>query len=143
MGYLFRVLCFFRKHHHRLDHWYWSCRRYLDLRGKVGEELGVPDHGGIVWDEFIAFWMVLFIVMPTSFWGQFWAFLLFRFFDAIKPGPIKGIDLYFKNWQPLVERVDQPRMIPTWAIRGFGVMIDDIAAAIFTLIVIAIGMRLW
>lgn len=111
--------------------------------GKVGEELGVPDHGGIVWDEFVAFWMVLFIVMPTNFWGQVWAFLLFRFFDAVKPGPIKAIDLFFKNWQPPVERVDQPRTIPTWAIRGFGVMIDDVAAAIFTLMIIAIGMRLW
>ena len=77
--------------------------------GKVGEELGVPDHGGIVWDEFIAFWLILLIIMPASIWGQIWAFLLFRFFDAVKPGPIKTIDRYFKTWQPKVERLDLPR----------------------------------
>jgi phosphatidylglycerophosphatase A len=106
--------------------------------GKVGEELGVPDYGGIVWDEFIAFWMILFVVMPSNFWGQAGAFLLFRFFDALKPGPIRAIDTYFKKWQPRVERLDQPKKIPDWFVRGFGVMIDDIAAAIATLAVITI-----
>jgi hypothetical protein len=67
--------------------------------------------------------------MPTDIWGQLGAFLLFRFFDAIKPGPIKTIDRYFKAWQPNVERLDQPKKIPSWVVRGFGVMIDDIAAA--------------
>ena len=110
--------------------------------GKVGEELGVPDHGGIVWDEFIAFWLILFMVMPTDIWGQLWAFLLFRFFDAVKPGPIKSIDRYFKTQQPSVERVDQPKKIPSWVVRGFGVMIDDIAAAVATLLVIAIASRI-
>ena len=111
--------------------------------GKVGEELGVPDHGGIVWDEFVAFWLILFIIMPTSIGGQIVAFLLFRFFDAVKPGPIKSIDQYFKKWEPKVERLDQPRKIPSWIIRGFGVMIDDLAAALATLLVIAIGSRIW
>lgn len=110
--------------------------------GKVGEELGVPDHGGIVWDEFIAFWLILLIIMPASIWGQIWAFLLFRFFDAVKPGPIKTIDRYFKTWQPKVERLDQPKKIPSWIVRGFGVMIDDIAAALATLLVIAISVRI-
>ena len=110
--------------------------------GKVGEELGVPDHGGIVWDEFVAFWLILFIIMPVGIGGQIIAFLLFRFFDAVKPGPIKTIDQYFKKWQPTVERLDQPKKIPSWVVRGFGVMIDDIAAAIATLLVFAIGMRL-
>jgi len=110
--------------------------------GKVGEELGVPDHGGIVWDEFIAFWLILFMVMPTDIWGQLGAFLLFRFFDAVKPGPIKSIDRYFKTWQPSVERLDQPKKIPSWVVRGFGVMIDDIAAAVATLFVIAIASRI-
>jgi phosphatidylglycerophosphatase A len=111
--------------------------------GKVGEELGVPDHGGIVWDEFIAFWLILFMIMPTDIWGQLGAFLLFRFFDAVKPGPIKTIDRYFKTWQPRLERLDQPKKIPSWVVRGFGVMIDDIAAAIATLLVIAIWVRVW
>ncbi len=111
--------------------------------GKVGEELGVPDHGGIVWDEFIAFWFVLFIIMPADIWGQLGAFLLFRFFDAVKPGPIKSIDRFFKTWQPTVERLDHARTTPSWVIRGFGVMIDDIAAAIATLLVIAIWVRVF
>ena len=111
--------------------------------GKVGEELGVPDHGGIVWDEFIAFWLILFMIMPADIWGQLGAFLLFRFFDAVKPGPIKTIDRYFKTWQPTLERLDQPKKIPSWVVRGFGVMIDDIAAAIATLLVIAIWIRVW
>ena len=111
--------------------------------GKVGEELGVPDHGGIVWDEFIAFWLILFMIMPADIWGQLGAFLLFRFFDAVKPGPIKIIDRYFKTWQPKLERLDQPKKIPSWVVRGFGVMIDDIAAAIATLLVIAIWIRIW
>jgi len=111
--------------------------------GKVGEELGVPDHGGIVWDEFIAFWLILFMIMPADIWGQLGAFLLFRFFDAVKPGPIKTIDRYFKTWQPTLERLDQPKKLPSWVMRGFGVMIDDIAAAIATLLVIAIWIRVW
>jgi phosphatidylglycerophosphatase A len=81
--------------------------------------------------------------MPTSIGGQIIAFLLFRFFDAVKPGPIKSIDQYFKKWEPQVERLDQPRKIPSWLIRGFGVMIDDLAAALATLLVIAIGSRIW
>jgi len=80
--------------------------------------------------------------MPASMWGQIWAFLLFRFFDAVKPGPIKTIDRYFKTWQPKVERLDQPKRIPSWIVRGFGVMIDDIAAALATLLVIAISVRI-
>jgi phosphatidylglycerophosphatase A len=111
--------------------------------GKVGEELGVSDHGGIVWDEFIAFWLILFMIMPADIWGQLGAFLLFRFFDAVKPGPIKTIDRYFKTWQPTLERLDQPKKIPSWVVRGFGVMIDDIAAAIATLLVIAIWVRVF
>ena len=111
--------------------------------GKVGEELGVPDHGGIVWDEFIAFWLILFMIMPADIWGQLGAFLLFRFFDAVKPGPIKTIDRYFKTWQPTLERLDQPKKIPSWVVRGFGVMIDDVAAAIATLLVIAIWIRVF
>jgi phosphatidylglycerophosphatase A len=83
------------------------------------------------------------MIMPTDIWGQLGAFLLFRFFDAVKPGPIKTIDRYFKTWQPQLERLDQPKKIPSWMVRGFGVMIDDIAAAIATLLVIAIWVRVF
>lgn len=114
--------------------------------GKVGQELESPDHGGIVWDEFIAFWLILLVLMPAGFGMQALAFALFRFFDAIKPGPIGVIDAYFKQRPMQVERLDQAEGthgIPTWVISGFGVMIDDLAAALATLMVIAILVRIF
>jgi hypothetical protein len=52
--------------------------------------MGVADPGSIVWDEIVAFWMVLWLAMPMGFWGQLAAFALFRYFDAAKPGPWPG-----------------------------------------------------
>jgi phosphatidylglycerophosphatase A len=52
--------------------------------------MGVSDPGSIVWDEVVAFWLVLWLAMPMGFWGQAVAFALFRFFDAAKPGPWLG-----------------------------------------------------
>jgi len=86
--------------------------------GKTGRDLGVPDHGSMVWDEIIAFWLVLLFVMPASFGTQCWAFLWFRFFDMVKPPPIGYFDKHFKG--------------------GFGVMWDDIVAAFYTLLVFAL-----
>ena len=48
--------------------------------GKVSEELGKKDFGGIVWDEIVAFWIVLIFIMPANLWLQILAFTLFRFF---------------------------------------------------------------
>jgi phosphatidylglycerophosphatase A len=89
----------------------WACR-------KTGQDLGIADHGSMVWDEVIAFWLVLLLLMPAGFWSQFWAFVLFRFFDMVKPPPIRYFDKHFKG--------------------GFGVMWDDIAAAFYTLLVLAL-----
>ena len=47
--------------------------------GQVSEELGKKDFGGIVWDEVVAFWLVLVFIMPASLWVQIVAFALFRF----------------------------------------------------------------
>jgi phosphatidylglycerophosphatase A len=102
--------------------------------GHVSEELGKKDFGGIVWDEIMAFWLVLIFITPTSIWMQVLAFGLFRFFDAAKPGPIGMIDLYFKN----VEKSDAPSNLWQTLWRGFGIMIDDLVAAFFTLLVIAL-----
>ena len=107
--------------------------------GLTGKDLGQPDHGGMVWDEIIAFWIVLSLLLPTSFWSQALGFILFRFFDAVKPGPIKMIDQFFKNWRPQ-SSFDQRWELP---IRGFGVMIDDLAAAFATLLTISILYRLF
>lgn len=103
--------------------------------GHVSEELGKKDFGGIVWDEIIAFWLILLVIMPTSIWMQAIAFGLFRFFDAVKPGPIGLIDRHFKN---LEEENQAPSSLFQIVWRGFGIMIDDLAAAFFTLLVVAL-----
>jgi phosphatidylglycerophosphatase A len=108
----------------------WGCW----ICGSVSKELGKRDFGGIVWDEMIAFWIILAIIFPTSLWMQILAFALFRFFDAVKPGPIGMIDRHFKNR----ENVDAPpTQLQIWWL-GFGIMIDDLAAALSTLLVIAL-----
>ncbi len=85
---------------------------------RTGRDIGVADHGSIVWDEIIAIWLVFLFVMPASFGTQCWAFLWFRFFDMVKPPPIAWFDRHFKG--------------------GFGVMWDDIVAAFYTLLVFAV-----
>jgi len=103
--------------------------------GQVSEELGRKDFGGIVWDEIIAFWIVLIFIMPTPIWMQAIAFGLFRFFDAVKPGPIGMIDRHFKN---LESKNEGPSSMLQIIWRGFGIMVDDLAAAFFTLLAIAL-----
>jgi phosphatidylglycerophosphatase A len=103
--------------------------------GQVSEELGKKDFGGIVWDEIIAFWLVLIFIMPANFWMQALAFVLFRFFDAAKPGPIGFIDRHFKK---LESDTNTPSTILQIIWRGFGIMVDDLVAAFFTLFVIAL-----
>lgn len=88
----------------------WACER-------TGRDMGVSDHGSMVWDEIIAFWLVLLFVMPAGFSTQLWAFVAFRFFDMVKPPPIRFFDRHVKG--------------------GFGVMLDDIAAAFYTLLLFA------
>lgn len=103
--------------------------------GYVSEELGKKDFGGIVWDEIVAFWLVLIFIMPANIWMQIIAFALFRFFDAAKPGPIGIIDRYFKiTAGDNTQRSTYPQII--W--RGFGIMVDDLIAAFCTLLVIAL-----
>jgi len=76
--------------------------------GKAGEALGVSDHGGIVWDEIVAFALVLAFSPPALVWYGV-AFALFRLFDIWKPFPIRYFDQNVKG--------------------GFGVMLDDLLAA--------------
>ena len=99
---------------------WWACTVTAD-------HLGVLDPGNIVWDEVVAFWLVLWLVMPTGFWGQLVAFALFRFFDAVKPGPVRWADEAFHGFG--------------WR-GGFGILLDDFVAAFCTLLVIALW-RAW
>ena len=91
--------------------------------GQVSEELGKKDFGGIVWDEIVAFWLILWLWMPVGLWGQFVAFVLFRFFDAVKPGPVGWADRHFHGlgWRG-----------------GWGIMLDDLVAAFCTLLCISL-----
>ena len=89
----------------------------------TAQHMGVADPSAIVWDEVIAFWLVLWLVTPTTFWGQLGAFILFRYFDAAKPGPVRWADSLFKGFG--------------WR-GGWGIIFDDLVAAFCTLLVIAI-----
>ncbi len=84
----------------------------------TGRDLGLPDHGAIVCDEVVAFLLVLFFVSSDGV-SVALAFLLFRLFDIVKPPPIRQLDAALKN--------------------GFGVMLDDLVAAGYTLLVLAVG----
>ena len=68
---------------------WWACT-------VTARHLGTADPGAIVWDEVVAFWLVLWLVTPAGFWAQAVAFALFRFFDAAKPGPVAWADRLFK-----------------------------------------------
>ena len=84
---------------------------------------GVQDPGYIVIDEIVAFWLILWLVMPLGLLGQLVAFGLFRYFDAAKPGPVRWADQAFKG--------------DGW--RGaWGIMFDDLVAAFCTLLVMAL-----
>ena len=81
----------------------------------------------------IAFWIVLWLVMPTGLWGQFAAFVLFRFFDAVKPGPVGWADGLFKKGG-----ISERSGWRWWQI-GFGIIFDDLVAAFCALLIIAYG----
>jgi phosphatidylglycerophosphatase A len=83
---------------------------------RTGRALGVVDHGSIVWDEIVPFWTVLWLT-PHGFLWQAAAFALFRLFDITKPQPARWFDQSVKN--------------------GFGVMMDDVVAAFYTLLCLA------
>ena len=96
---------------------WWACTR-------TAEHLNVADPGAIVADEIVAFWAVLWLVLPAGFWMQLAAFALFRFFDAVKPGPVGWADRLFhdaRGWRG-----------------GLGIVLDDLVAAGCTLLVIAL-----
>lgn len=90
------------------------------LCGKTADDLGVHDHPGIVWDEFVGFWITMFAAPPGLLWLVV-GFALFRLFDIWKPWPIKILD----------SRIET----------GFGIMIDDVLAGIYAFVVLQIAVR--
>jgi len=120
------------------ENWLWiiSIGIFLGcwICGQVSEQLGKKDFGGIVWDEVVAFWLILVLTMPMTIWMQALAFGVFRFFDAAKPEPIGLIDHHFTH---LEENNNQaPSNIKQTLWRGFGIIADDLAAAFLTYLVI-------
>ena len=82
---------------------FWIC----DIAAK---DMQVHDHGAIVWDE-VAGMLITMIAAPVGLLPLVVGFVLFRFFDIIKPWPIKLLDRHVKG--------------------GFGIMIDDVLAGVF------------
>ena len=97
----------------------------------TARDLGVLDPSNVVIDEIVAFWLVLWLVTPATLVGQVMAFGLFRFFDAVKPGPVGWADALFHHVDPQTDR-------RAWTKAGFGIMLDDFVAAGCTVLVVAL-----
>jgi phosphatidylglycerophosphatase A len=78
---------------------------------KTSKALGVHDHSGIVWDEFIGYWITMIAVPAVTWQWILTGFLLFRFFDIVKPWPVKFADKRITG--------------------GFGIMLDDLLAGLY------------
>ncbi|MCH9693118.1 MAG: phosphatidylglycerophosphatase A [Gammaproteobacteria bacterium] len=85
--------------------------------GESARRIGVHDHGGIVWDEIAGMYLTL-MVAPFSVVGWVLAFVLFRFMDIVKPWPIRDLDHRLKG--------------------GVGIMLDDLVAALYAAILLAL-----
>lgn len=85
---------------------------------KTSDDMGVHDHGCIVWDEIIGVFLVLAVIPEVSWLWCVTAFGLFRLFDIFKPFPIRFFDRKLTS--------------------GFGIMIDDILAASYAILCIVI-----
>ena len=85
--------------------------------GRASSKLSVPDHSGIVWDEFVGLWIALAFIDP-QLTSIILGFLLFRLFDILKPWPISWLDKQVGD--------------------GIGIMIDDIVAGFFAAIVLVV-----
>jgi|TARA_B110000879_G_C11050378_1_gene462563 phosphatidylglycerophosphatase A len=85
--------------------------------GAAAKTLGVHDHGGIVWDEFVGFWIAM-AALPVTWTSVILGFVLFRLFDILKPWPISWLDKKVSG--------------------GFGIMIDDVIAGLAAAGIIAL-----
>ncbi|MCB1734887.1 MAG: phosphatidylglycerophosphatase A [Gammaproteobacteria bacterium] len=83
--------------------------------GESARRLGVHDHSGIVWDEFVGIWITLFLAPAGWLWIVI-GFALFRVFDVLKPWPIRWLDRHVEG--------------------GLGIMLDDVLAGVFAWLVL-------
>ena len=90
------------------------------LCGTTARDIGVEDHGGIVWDEFVGYWITMFMA-PAGWWWIVIGVLLFRLFDIVKPWPIRWLDRNVAG--------------------GLGVMIDDVLAGFMALLCLQLIVR--
>lgn len=92
----------------------WLCEQ-------TSEDLGVHDHSGIVWDEFVGYWLTMFLAPQGWQWALI-GFVLFRFFDVLKPWPVKWADRRVAG--------------------GFGIMVDDVFAGVYAWLCMQVLIRL-
>ncbi len=92
------------------------------LCGETARALGVHDHSGIVWDEIVGF-MITMAAVPLDWKWIIVGFVLFRFFDIVKPWPIKWIDSKVSG--------------------GIGIMLDDVLAGVFAWLGLQVIITLW
>jgi len=85
--------------------------------GESARRIGVHDHGGIVWDEIVGMYVTL-LAAPLSVTGWVLAFILFRVMDIVKPWPIRDLDHSMRG--------------------GVGIMLDDLAAALYAAILLGL-----
>jgi phosphatidylglycerophosphatase A len=85
------------------------------LCGVTSTRLGRHDPGGIVWDEMVGYWLTI-ALLPLDWIWLLAAFAAFRFFDILKPWPIRAVERRFGG--------------------GLGIMLDDIVAALYALVVL-------
>jgi phosphatidylglycerophosphatase A len=85
--------------------------------GESARRIGVHDHGGIVWDEIVGMYVTLFVA-PVSVTGFVLAFVLFRIMDIVKPWPIRDLDHRIHG--------------------GLGIMLDDLVAALYAAVLLAL-----
>lgn len=85
------------------------------LCGKTASDLGVHDHSGIVWDEFVGYWITMFMVPEGWLWVLL-GFVGFRLFDILKPWPIGLADRAISG--------------------GLGIMLDDVLAGVYACVVL-------
>ena len=105
--------------------WFWLLLVVFFLAGIqlcdiTSRRLGQHDPGGIVWDEMVAYWLTVSL-LPMSWRWWLAAFILFRFFDILKPWPIRQVEKRFSG--------------------GLGIMLDDIVAAVYTMTILALATR--